>query len=70
MSIEIAIEKLRRSNQGLKIIRDDVKKELEGIGADPRLKGLTNDLEALFESYLDTWMKSNSEILDMLKIVK
>jgi phosphatidylserine/phosphatidylglycerophosphate/cardiolipin synthase-like enzyme len=30
-------------------------------------QGLVDDLENLFDSYLKTWIKSNSEILDILK---
>ena len=67
MGIDVAIEKLKVSNQGLKVIRDNIHENLADIGSDPRLKGLTNDLESLFESYLATWMKSNSEVLNILE---
>ena len=67
MGVELAIEKLKTSNQGLKIIQENVHEQLGEIVSDPRLEGLVIDLENLFESYLDTWVKSNSEILDILK---
>jgi|APSaa5957512493_1039668.scaffolds.fasta_scaffold20700_1 hypothetical protein len=67
MGVELAIEKLKTSNQGLKIIQENVHEQLGEIASDPRLEGLVIDLENLFESYLDTWVKSNSEILDILK---
>jgi len=35
--------------------------------SDPRLEGLVDDLENLFYAYLKTWMKSNNEILAILK---
>ena len=34
---------------------------------DPRLAGLIDDLENLFYAYLKTWIKTNTEILDILK---
>jgi len=35
--------------------------------SDPRLEGLVDDLQNLFYAYLKTWMKSNNEILGILK---
>lgn len=67
MSVEMAIKKLQISNQGLKVIQETVHEQLEEIGSDPRLAGLSVDLENLFKSYLDTWVKSNSEILAILE---
>jgi len=67
MGIEEAVEKLEISNQGLSKILGNVHEQLEEIGSDPRLEGLTADLENLFESYLETWINSNSEILSILK---
>ena len=67
MGVEMAIKKLKISNQGLKIIQENVHEQLGEISSDPRLVGLTADLEILFESYLNTWMKSNSEIIAILE---
>jgi hypothetical protein len=62
-----AIEKLKTSNQGLSIILENVHEQLGDIGSDPRLEGLTSDLENLFESYLETWINSNYDILNILE---
>ena len=67
MSVQLAIEKLKNSNQGLQIIQKNVHDQLGEIATDPRLEGLTIDLENLFESYLDTWVKSNLEIISLLE---
>ena len=67
MGIDEAIEKLETSNQELSVILDDVGKTLVGLRSDSRLNGLVDDLENLFDSYLKTWIKSNSEIADILK---
>ncbi len=67
MGIDVAIEKLKASNQSLNQIRDNVHNHLTDIGSDPRMSGLADDLEALFESYLATWMKTNSQVLDILE---
>ena len=67
MSVKLAIEKLKTSNHGLKIIQENVHEQLGEIASDPRLEGLTIDLENLFESYLDTWVNSNSDIISILE---
>lgn len=66
MAIEDAIKKLEISNQGLKVILENLDEQLSDIRADPRLEGLVDDLENLFYAYLKTWIKSNTEILDIL----
>jgi len=67
MGIDDAIKKLETSNQGLKVILENLDEQLTDIRLDPRLKGLVDDLENLFYAYLKTWIKSNSEIIDILK---
>ncbi len=67
MSVELAVEKLKTSNQGLESILDNVHEQLKDIASNPRMGGLSNDLENLFESYLETWLKSNSEIIEILE---
>ena len=67
MTFVLAIKKLKTTNQGINLIRENVHESLAEIGSDPKLEGLTIDLENLFESYLDTWVKSNSEILEILE---
>lgn len=67
MGVEVAIEKLNVSNLGLNIILSGIHDQLADIRLDPRLEGLTDDLEALFESYLATWLKTNTQVIDILK---
>ncbi|HEY4679858.1 MAG TPA: hypothetical protein VIH04_01165 [Nitrosarchaeum sp.] len=67
MSSEEAIKKLETSNQGIKVILEHLNEQLADIRLDPRLEGLVDDLENLFYAYLKTWIKSNSEIIDILK---
>lgn len=67
MSSEEAIKKLETSNQGLKVILEHLNEQLTDIRLDPRLEGLVDDLENLFYAYLKTWIKSNSEVIDILK---
>ena len=66
MGVDEAIKKLEVSNQGLKVILENLDEQLADIRSDPRLEGLVDDLENLFYAYLKTWMKSNTEILDIL----
>ena len=67
MALDDAIKKLEVSNQGLKVILENLDEQLADLRSDPRLEGLVDDLENLFYAYLKTWMKSNNEILDILK---
>ena len=67
MSAEEAIKKLETSNQGLKVILEHLNEQLADIRLDPRLEGLVDDLENLFFAYLKTWIKSNSEVIAILK---
>ncbi len=67
MGMDDAIKKLETSNKGLKVIVENLDEQLTDIRLDPRLKGLVDDLENLFYAYLKTWIKSNNEILDILK---
>ncbi len=67
MAIEDAIKKLEISNQGLNVILENLDEQLADIRLDPRLEGLVDDLENLFFAYLKTWIKTNTEIIDILK---
>jgi hypothetical protein len=66
MGVDEAIKKLEVSNQGLKVILENLDEQLADIRSDPRLEGLVDDLENLFYAYLKTWIKSNTEIIDVL----
>jgi len=59
--------KLENSNDGLKVIIENLDEQLKEIRLDPRLEGLVDDLENLFYAYLKTWIKSNTEILEILR---
>ena len=67
MAIEDAIKKLETSNQGLNVILENLDEQLADIRLDPRLEGLVDDLENLFFAYLKTWIKTNTEIIAILK---
>ncbi len=67
MGAEEAIKKLEVSNQGLKVILENLDEQLNEIRSDPKLAGMVDDLETLFYAYLKTWIKSNTEILEILK---
>ncbi len=67
MAIDDAIKKLETSNDGLKVILENLDEQLADIRLDPRLEGLVDDLENLFYAYLKNWIKSNNEILEILR---
>lgn len=62
-----AIEKLETSNQGIQVILEHLGDQLADMKQDPRLEGLMDDLENLFHAYLKTWLKSNTDVIAMLK---
>ena len=66
MGIDEAIKKLETSNVGLKVIVENLDEQLADIREDPRLEGLVDDLENLFYAYLKTWIKSNTDIIEIL----
>ena len=66
MGVDEAIKKLEVSNQGLGVILENLDEQLADLRSDPRLEGLVDDLENLFYAYLKTWVKSNTEIIDIL----
>ena len=66
MPVEDAIKKLEVSNQGLNVILENLDEQLEDIRSDPRLEGLVDDLENLFYAYLKTWIKTNTDVLEIL----
>jgi len=67
VAVEDAIKKLETSNQGLNVILENLDEQLADIRLDPRLEGLIDDLENLFYAYLKTWIKTNTEIIKILK---
>ncbi len=67
MAIDDAIKKLETSNDGVKVILENLDEQLADIRLDPRLEGLVDDLENLFYAYLKNWIKSNNEILEILR---
>ena len=66
MSSLEAIKKLETSNQHLQTIIEHLDEQLNDIRSDPRLHDLVDDLEKLFYAYLKTWIKSNSEVIEIL----
>ncbi|MBS3922915.1 MAG: hypothetical protein KGZ37_07210 [Nitrosarchaeum sp.] len=67
MTTQDIIKKLETSNQGIHVILEQLDEQLADIKKDPRLEGLMDDLENLFHAYLKTWLKSNNEVIKMLK---
>ncbi len=67
MGVDAAIKKIETSNQGLRVIMDNLDEQLADMRLDRRFEGLIDDLETLFNAYLKTWINSNTEILGILK---
>jgi len=67
MGIDVAIKKLETSNQELKITLEQFDEQFKDLRTDPRFSELVDDLEKLGFAYLTTWIKSNSDIIEILK---
>ncbi len=67
MALDRMIEKLETSNTGIGIMLESLDEQLAGMRAELKTKDLVDDLENLFNAYLKTWMRSNNEILDLLR---
>ncbi len=66
MGVGDAIEKLEASNQKLKVDLEQLGEQFEDLRKDPKFEGLVDDLEKLGSEYLKTWIKSNSDIIEIL----
>ena len=62
-----AIEKLDTTNKEQKSNLKLLHEQFIDLQADPRFAGLPmDDLENLFSAYLKTWVKGNTEIMEIL----
>ncbi len=66
MGIDVAIKKLETSNQELKVTLEQLDEQFKDLRTNPKFEGLVDDLEKLGSEYLKTWIKSNSDIMEIL----
>jgi len=67
MSILDVVEKLEDSNKENKMNLEQLHEQFDDLRADPRFVNLPmNELENLFLEYLRVWIKTNTEIIDLL----
>jgi len=67
MSILDVVEKLEDSNKENKMNLEQLHEQFDDLRADPRFVNLPmNELENLFLEYLKVWIKTNTEIIDLL----
>ena len=67
MGLEAAISKLESSNAELTNTLEQLDEQFKDLQDDPRFEGMLNDLQELAESYLKTWISSNTQVLEMIK---
>ena len=61
------IEKLEALNKKQKLNLEQLHEQFIDLKTDPRFAGLPmDDLENLFSAYLKTWIKGNTEIMEIL----
>ena len=67
MSILDVVQKLEDSNKENKLNLEQLHEQFDDLRADPRFENLPmNELENLFLEYLKVWIKTNSEIIELL----
>ncbi|MBT8242098.1 MAG: hypothetical protein HKP34_00060 [Nitrosopumilus sp.] len=68
MNLEEVVKKLKETNDEQKINLEQLHEQFNDLRADERYANLPMDeLEELFLNYLRTWIKTNSEILELLE---
>ena len=68
MAILDAVEKLEESNEEQKQTLEQLHEQFKDLRKDPRFAKMPmDDLEKLCVAYLETWIKTNKEIIDILK---
>lgn len=66
-ALEFAMQKLEASNQELKNDLEQLGEQFQDLRADPRFEGFIDDLEDLAQSYLTTWISTNTQVMKMLE---
>jgi len=67
MGVLEAVEKLETHNKEQQQNLEQLHEQFDDLRADPRFKNLPMDeLEDLFLSYLKIWIKTNTEIIEIL----
>jgi len=62
------VEKLEKLNEEQKTTLEQLHEQFEDLAKDPRFSGLPMDeIENLFSAYLKTWIKTNKDIINLLK---
>ncbi|MBT8243253.1 MAG: hypothetical protein HKP34_06105 [Nitrosopumilus sp.] len=68
MNLEEVVKKLKETNDEQKINLEQLHEQFNDLRTDERYANLPMDeLEDLFLNYLRTWIKTNSEILELLE---
>ncbi|QLH02824.1 hypothetical protein C5F47_04280 [Nitrosopumilus cobalaminigenes] len=62
------VAKLEQLNEEQKNTLDQLHEQFEDLAKDPRFAGLPMDeIENLFSAYLKTWIKTNNDVINLLK---
>ncbi len=68
MGIVEVVKKLEETNDEQKLNLEQLHEQFEDLRKDERYANLPmNELEDLFLNYLKTWIKTNSEIIQLLE---
>ena len=66
MGLDVAISKLETSNQELRETLEQLDEQFNDLRNDPRFVGIIDDLQELALNYLRTWIKQNTQVLELI----
>ena len=66
MGVSEAIKNLETSNVELRETMEQLGEQFQDLREDPKFGSMVDDLEKLAFNYLSTWIKTNTDVLDIL----
>ena len=66
MGVAEAIKNLETSNVELRETMEQLGEQFQDLREDPKFGSMVDDLEKLAFNYLSTWIKTNTDVLDIL----
>lgn len=66
MGLDVAISKLESSNAELKNTLEQLDEQFKDLRNDPRFERIIDDLQELALNYLKTWIKMNTQVIEMI----
>ena len=66
MGVAEAVKNLEAANVELRETMEQLGEQFQDLREDPKFGSMVDDLEKLAFNYLSTWIKTNTDVLDIL----